>query len=150
LKAKEIISERITSEILLTDPNALEVEHLFSFSPTHHIFNLTIFCIKYKVDYENGEISNIEYHQAYKNCFSPISRHDTISGTTFNTATTIIKYYLEENPWLKGWELCWTKEYHMLWKDKMTFDAVESHYNFINEEDSTSLFLLQPLLRIAK
>lgn len=145
-----MVSEKITSEILLTNPNALEVQHLFSLSPTHHIFNLTIFCIKYKVDYENGEIAHIEYHQVYKNCFSPLSSYDNISNTTFDTATIIIKYYLEQNPWLKGWECCWAKEYQLIWEDRMIYNTIDSHYNFINDEDSIPLLLLQPLLRIAK
>lgn len=135
------MGKRISKEILLTNPNASELEHIFSYSQNRHIFNLTIMCIKYRVDFMNGAILKIEYHGDYKNCFHPLMGADNISEVIINIAESIIKYYLEENSWLKGWEKDWSKNSKKIWDSKMKLDPSNFLYSYSNNEDAWVCYL---------
>lgn len=135
--------KKLSKDYLLSNPSSSELEHLYSYSENHHVFNITIMCIKYTVDFIDGSIKNIDYHEDYANCFSTPEcfSPQRVSQTIYNTASAIINYYLNDNLWLKGWLKGWKNNYCRIWDKKMFMNPETLSFSFLNPDEAYSYYL---------
>src|SRR5690242_6763227 len=120
------MSRQITQNFLKLSSDNIELEHVYSYSESHHLFYVTLMGIKYKVAYLNGDVFSIDYHDDYVDCFTPLKKTQSISDLVTNKISYILLFYFKENEWLQGWAKDWKKLYSNTWKNKMKRESENS------------------------
>lgn len=137
------MNEVFSRDDLLSNAAIVELEHVYSYSENHHQFYITIMCIKYKVTFMYGSIFDIDYHDDYINCFSPLKETSSVSPFINDKICRVINHYINENKWLQGWVNNWKDTYLKTWENKMIKESVDSSYKYIEPNDSLKYFILK-------
>lgn len=137
------MNETISRDALLSNADIAELQHVYSYSENHHLFYITLMCIKYKVTLMYGNIFYIDYHDDYINCFSPLKETNCISPFINDEICKLINHYINENKWLQGWANNWKDIYLKTWENKMIKESVDSEYKCIEPTDSLRYFILK-------
>lgn len=134
------MSRQITQNFLKLSSDNIELEHVYSISENHHVFHVIVMGIKYKIEYLNGDLLSINYHDDYKDCFTPLKKNQSISDIIIIRVKSILSFYFNENKWLQGWSRDWKKLYSNTWRHNMKKEPEALYFKCNKASGSISYF----------